>query len=86
MVFLRALPNGTERFAIWRLHARNPASGAMDHLRRNLHAVQFRPELRDLPAQVVVMVHRRDTGFAGFAIQSAIRNEVFHFDLFTLFP
>ena len=78
IAFLRTPSDWAQRFTIWRLHAWNPASGAMDHLWRDLHAVQFRPEFSDLPAQVVVMVHRRDTGFAGFAIQSAIRNEVFH--------
>ena len=78
IAFLRTPSDWAQRFTIWRLHAWNPTSGAMDHLRRDLHAVQFRPEFRDLPTQVIVMVHRRDTGFAGFTIKSAICNEVFH--------
>ena len=38
-----ALANRTERFTVGRLCTFDPAARTVDHLRRDLHAVQFRP-------------------------------------------
>lgn len=71
----------TELVAKWRFCAFHSAAGAVDHLRRDRYPVEFCPQFSGFLAQSVVVCKRRDSGIAGFAVQSAAADQlvcVFH--------
>ena len=75
---LGAFADGAERLAERRFGAFDAATGAVDHLRRDFHFVEFRPFLRDFCTQLVVVVDGGKSGFAFFTVESAASDVVVH--------
>ena len=75
---LGAFADGAERLAERRFRAFDAATGAVDHLRRDFHFVEFRPFLGDFCSQHVVIVDSSDAGFALFAVESAAGDKLIH--------
>ena len=81
---LGAFADGTERLAERCFRAFDAAAGAVDHLRRDFHFVEFRPFFGDFCTQRVVVVDGGDAGFALFAVESAASDILIHFILRTV--
>ena len=75
---LGAFADGAERLAERRFGAFDAATGAVDHLRRDFHFVEFRPFLCDFYAERVVVVDGGKAGFAFFAVESAAGDIAIH--------
>ena len=81
---LGAFADGAERLAKRRFGAFDAAAGAVDHLWRDFHFVEFRPFLGDFCTQHVVILDGGDAGFALFAVESAASDILIHFILRTV--
>ena len=81
---LGAFADGAERLAKRRFGAFDAATGAVDHLWRDFHFVEFRPFLGDFCTQRVVVVDGGKAGFALFAVESAASDILIHFILHTV--
>ena len=81
---LGAFADGAERLAKRRFGAFDAAAGAVDHLWRDFHFVEFRPFFGDFCSQHVVIVDGGDAGFALFAVESAASDILIHFILRTV--
>ena len=60
------------------------AAQAVDHIRGDGNLVQLAPEFCGLFPECVVIVQRSDAGIAGFAVQPAAGNQIFHGIFLTL--
>ena len=77
-ILQRANTDLAERFAIGRFHTVDPTTHAVDHLRRDLHTVEFTPLFCYPLSQFVIVFDRCDPGVALFTIQSAVGDVFFH--------
>ena len=81
---LGAFADRAERLAERRFRAFDAAAGAVDHLWRDFHFVEFRPFFGDFCTQHVVVVDGGKAGFAFFAVESAASDILIHFILRTV--
>ena len=77
-LFQNALADGAQFVAKRCLDPLRTAAQAVDHIRGDGNPVQLAPELCGLFPECVVIVQRSDAGIAGFAVQPAAGNQVFH--------